>query len=207
MFNYTSDFDKNGLFYWLGTFQLTEQWRNPASDAMCRPGVMCVRTSRSSEGSPRHDSTCLLRRTAAQCYTAPELNAWWQVDLGGYVFKVERYTLRDGEDYRMQALRNWELQGSLNGSDWITIKKHEDDRTLNKPNGVATWYIGTIQHQFGFRFFRILQTGPNAGGNYYLNLAGMELYGQLFGACLVHILADTRVITFDLLIAFVCLQR
>ena len=43
------------------------------------------------------------------------------------------------EDYFV--LRNWELQGSVDGAKWITLERHEDDPTLAPNFGEGAWSI------------------------------------------------------------------
>eukprot|EP00662_Eupelagonemidae_sp_cell21_P053158 gene53158-1445_t len=35
--------------------------------------------------------------------------------------------------------RSWEFQGSLDGKEWITIRRHENDTQLSKDTPVGTW--------------------------------------------------------------------
>ena len=95
------------------------------------------------------------------------------------------YTLRDGESDFADQLRNWELQGSNDLVEWYTIKQHANDDSLSGPGHQSyTWKIGQSPYNVGFRHFRVQITGPNNAGTYYLNMAGMELYGNLYGKAL-----------------------
>lgn len=185
-FSYRSDFDVHGLVYWIGTLRRTVQaWSNPTNPSSCVRGVNCISAFRSSKGSLADDEDwCITRRTPKLCYTAAELNASWGIDLGNTRMQVVNYTLRDGEDFYGEMLRSWELQGSNDGGlNWTVIVRHENDTSLTRPHDSATFYVKQLPHNIAFRRIRVLMTGPNARGSQFLNLAGLELYGRLYGTC------------------------
>ena len=79
----------------------------------------------------------------------------------------------------MSIIRNWRLEGSLDGLIWKTLKKHDNDRGLKDPFPyyTATW---PVDGELGaFRYFRIFQTGKNSSGRFSIFLSGIELYGIL----------------------------
>lgn len=75
------------------------------------------------------------------------------------------------------------LQGSKDGTSWVTLHSHEDDCTLNEPGSTATWPVDQQADETqGYRHIRIQQTGKNASGQtHYLSLSGLELYGIVTG--------------------------
>jgi hypothetical protein len=100
---------------------------------------------------------------------------------------INHYALR-GNDNCNWSLRNWELQGSENGtstSSWTTLRRHDDERTLEDtpvPYPVAHWPVEGVTTPY--RHFRILQHGLNSGapgtaGDNELWCSGIELYGTL----------------------------
>jgi hypothetical protein len=78
---------------------------------------------------------------------------------------INHYALR-GNDNCNWSLRNWELQGSENGtstSSWTTLRRHDDERTLEDtpvPYPVAHWPVEGVTTPY--RHFRILQHGLNS---------------------------------------------
>src|SRR5689334_12327348 len=78
---------------------------------------------------------------------------------------------------KTDALRNWTLQGSVDGKNWSLIKRHINDASLNAIFAVASFSIDCNQ---AFRHFRILQTGHNSSSNNFLSISGLELYGSLY---------------------------
>jgi hypothetical protein len=124
---------------------------------------------------------------ADSCRTANEPNSWIAVDLGTRrQLVVNHYALRGGTYSRSWSLRNWELQGSENGtSSWTTLRRHDDERTLEATPiqyPVAHWAVEGVTTPY--RHFRILQHGLNSGapgtaGDNELWCSGIELYGTL----------------------------
>jgi hypothetical protein len=110
-FTHVSDFDCNGLMYFIGSNGGKSPWVNP-----CRHNLVTVA---SSDGVklPYGKLEDILSREAAprNCHTKDRPNSWFAVDLGVRIL-VKRYTLRHARGYGTSALRNWELQGSkVNG--------------------------------------------------------------------------------------------
>jgi hypothetical protein len=65
------------------------------------------------------------------------------------------------------------------------LKIHKDDRSIGGDYGVGAWPIKT---QLAFRYFRLIQTGPNARSDLerkddeWINVfvvGGLELYGTV----------------------------
>ena len=68
---------------------------------------------------------------------------------------------------------------------WITLKDHVEDQSLNEPGSTSTWKIDLpSEEKLGWRHIRIQQNGKNASGQtHYLSLSGLELYGSVQGVC------------------------
>jgi hypothetical protein len=194
--NYNSDFDENGVLYWIGSRGKSSFYRNPHT-----AGYVIARMSSVHMGSPFN----IVSRTIEHSpnYTFNKTNSWVEIDFGERrLLLADKYTIRHGGSASGNALRNWELQarvsdfedcakGNNNGDDddneWITIKSHFDDDTLHEePNSSASWdleipiNISDDLKTIGFRYYRIFLTGPNSSGNYCLFCCGLELYGILF---------------------------
>jgi len=75
----------------------------------------------------------------------------------------------------MSIMRNWRLEGSLDGHTWKTLKRHENDRGLRDPFPyyTATW---SVNEELSLcRFFRIFQTGKNSSRRFNIFLSFIEL--------------------------------
>lgn len=107
-FTHVSDFDDNGLFYWIGTNAKTSyEWVNPAS-----VGLVVV-TSSDGRNLPYGRLEDILSRdpSALNCHTNDDKRAWYSIDLGLW-FLPSAYTLRHARGYGRSAIRNWMLQVS-----------------------------------------------------------------------------------------------
>ena len=112
--------------------------------------------------------------------TKAKKNSWWRVDLTeNYALYLTHYTLRHGQEQKWSVLRNWRLEGSVDGREWTVLKNHENDRGLRelKPYCTCTWTIDGNSN--AFRYFRIVQTGMNSSKKFGIFLSGIELYGVL----------------------------
>ena len=72
------------------------------------------------------------------------------------------------------------MEGSDDARTWQPLREHANDASLAGKMAVAAWALdGATVGGRSFRHFRVRQTGQNAGGDDYLNCAGIELYGRL----------------------------
>lgn len=173
VFHYKNDFDKYGVLYWMGSNFRTVAWEHPSSNS-----DLAKRVSSDKEGSASDllDHEHIKKKRSC---TEAEQESWWRVELSKkYSLYLTHYTLRHGRDNGDSFLRNWQLEGSLDGSTWKVLKKHNNDNSLRKPSSyTATW---SVEEETGaFRFFHIVQTGKNSSKDFGIYLTGMELYGVL----------------------------
>ncbi|CAL2040217.1 unnamed protein product [Caenorhabditis brenneri] len=171
---YVSDFDENGVIYWIGTNGRTApSWSNPSS-------VKAVKITCSDARQPFGKPDDLLSRdqNPINCHTSDDKNAHFTIDLGLFVVPTS-YTLRHSRGYGRSALRNWILQGSLDAKKWENVFVHVDDKSLGEPGSTASWHVaekGTI----AYRYYRIAQNGKNSSGQtHYLSCSGFEIYGDI----------------------------
>ena len=125
--------------------------------------------------------------------TKNEPGSWMAVDLGAeHLLIPTHYALQaDGSGdgpYRWPApgwvsggdgvsrLRNWVLEGSVNGTAWDVLREHVDDSSCNGALGTSAW---ALEGDKPFRRFRVRQTGLNSNGDDCLYCAGIELWGCL----------------------------
>jgi hypothetical protein len=175
VFQYESNFDRNGIIYYLGTNGLTEEkWVNPATAGLIKVG--------SSDG--RHmaydQADAIFSRDSKplNCHTSDTRGANFVFDLGLSIYPSV-YTLRHAEGYNRSALRNWTFEGSQDNKRWYVISRHNNDESLNEPGDTASWSVNA-NLGLSFRFFRIVQQGYNVSGKtYYLSLSGFEIYGTV----------------------------
>jgi len=169
-FQYARDFDNNGLVTFLGTRCNTQQWQNPA-----QLGFIQIRTSGlMHDSAPAH---MVVGRQSVRCVTKPLKHAWVVVDFQNYAIKPTRYTLRHYSSWDTEALRNWRLEGSLDGENWTTIRQHDNDESLRFKGQSYTWLLRKIDSYYSM--FRIFQFDKNSNNHYYLAISGFEIYGEV----------------------------
>ena len=201
--SYESDFDENGLIYYIGTNGKSKEWINPA-----KHGLVSV-TSSDGRSLPYGKVEDILSRQAEprNCHTKDRPNSWFAIDLGVYIIP-SAYTLRHSRGYGKSALRSWQLEMSKDGSTWELISAHENDESLLEPGSTNTWHLLAPQDEKqGWRHVRILQvifkvgrvmkitvaertdlvcvpqTGRNGTSKTFLSLSGFEIYGSIVTAC------------------------
>merc|ERR1719470_197107 len=94
-FNYQSDFDSEGLIYWIGTNGRTvPDWVNPA-----QYGLVVV-TSSEGRNLPYGKLEDILSRdsNALNCHTNDDRRAWFAIDLGVWIHP-KAYTMRHARGY------------------------------------------------------------------------------------------------------------
>lgn len=84
------------------------------------------------------------------------------------------YSLKSSQE---SYIRSWNLEGSNDGKEWILLKEHKHDFSLNSNNSTFQWNLN-INGLF-FSKFRILQTGKNSNGNHMIHLSGIDLFGKI----------------------------
>lgn len=115
VFEYSFDFDENGVLYHIGTKGGTARWRNPS---LVENGVI-VTTSSTDKG----DSITIVGRKAVECWTNDVPSSWFSIDLGvDRSLLITYYTLRHGGNSKQDCLRNWVLQGSEDGTIFESCK-------------------------------------------------------------------------------------
>ena len=173
-FRFESAFDTNGILHHIGTRGGTAAYRNPHELGE----VVSSSSSLSVMGA--------VERFVQHAHAAPVSNftsnvpeSWLAVDLGeGRSLVVDHYCLRSDAHHGGLKLRNWELQGSLDGQTWQTLRAHKRDASLSSRSmGTAAWPVDAGAQ--AFRHFRIQQMNVNSSGKRHeLTCTGIELYGR-----------------------------
>lgn len=174
--SFVSAGDTNGVFYWLGTQQLTQDYVNPGTN-----GTLVFSSSSSLASTTQAFN--LADRGSAVAHTNDEANAFFQVDLlANRSLVLTCYTFKGRDDSagtNYHHPRNWKFQGSNDASTWTDLDTQTNNATIDS----KVWFTKQVLNQsIGYRYFRFLQTGPNSTGAYYLTGGEMELYGTLNNA-------------------------
>ena len=192
-FDYSFDFDENGIFYFLGTEGGKKIWQNPHT-------IGQVQAFASSIGfGSIHE---LVGRKWANIRTLNEPFSFFGVDLGeGRKILPSCYTIMN-RNSSTHVLMNWHFEGSNDKLNWTILDRRvympdqldptgvnhdyveeEIIDSLCLKQGTNTWGIDSSVYQDidedGFRFFRIIQISPNSSGSDNLALSCFELYGKI----------------------------
>eukprot|EP00483_Globobulimina_turgida_P008974 UN08992 len=168
-FVYKADFDGNGICYGLGSNYGKTQWSNPANKGLIRLkstgwGTYCGAIE-----------NVVGRSDVKYNCTKSVKHAWISIDFGPKLkIKPSHYTLKhDGDN--CYYLKTWNFEGSNDENNWKVLKKHENDRNLNKAFATHTWTIDTDEY---FQMFRIYMVGKNTSGEWGICCSGFEIYGH-----------------------------
>jgi len=123
-----------------------------------------------SSGVSQGNANTFLSREDAFCWTTNKENSWFRIDVGAANLVVPtHYALKYGSSANYCVPRNWKFQGSNdpnvekdveNDALWTTLNNHENDTTLNSD---FSWFVFPVDKcPTAYRYFRIVQTGPNA---------------------------------------------
>eukprot|EP01128_Nolandella_sp_AFSM9_P002606 TRINITY_DN12979_c0_g1_i1.p1 TRINITY_DN12979_c0_g1~~TRINITY_DN12979_c0_g1_i1.p1 ORF type:complete len:436 (-),score=58.32 TRINITY_DN12979_c0_g1_i1:54-1361(-) len=169
VFEFDKEFDTKGIIYWIATNRYRDRWRNPQDR-----GLITVTMSSLEKG--KLETICDL--SPKECWSQDIPSSWITFDLGlGRRLKATRYALRHGGNSKQDCLRNWVIKGSNDNVEWVTLRRHKFDESLNGPFAASSWELEMDQPT---RFFQIVQTGHNSSSNNFLSLSGFEMYGDLY---------------------------
>ena len=99
-----------------------------------------------------------------------------QLDLGAAnAICPTDYSLRARGDNTGNYPRNWELQGSTDNANWVTLRAHVNDSSLNALGARASWPVPNSKSSY--RFLRLVLTGVDSSNAHYLLVSGFEVYG------------------------------
>ncbi|EGG21374.1 hypothetical protein DFA_01255 [Cavenderia fasciculata] len=170
-FSFVTLGDTNGIMYYFGTFNGTQEFENPVARQLAN-----VTSSTMSIGYP-HPFT---GRTPTNMYTDKLDNSHLTVELSNkYVLCPSYYSMRyagDSQGSIYAAPKNWKLLGSLDGENWDCLKDHKEDISLKEGYSIAGWEVDSTH---SYRHFRIQMTGPNQRDGNELCVCCFEIYGRL----------------------------
>eukprot|EP01084_Bolivina_argentea_P180847 312417_1 len=201
-FIYESNYDRNGICYFLGTHFGSQQWRNPAYRGAitlnCNTGWASGCLYDMLERTPRYSLTCHAKKEEIKLRNdnyyqylkdMKERNECKQnicitIDFGSKLrITPNCYTLMVSSARRMVSsshvfgyLRYWNLEASNDNRHWYVLKQHQNDETLKRNGQSHSWIINNCIDYY--QYFRIKMTGKNARGNYRFTCIGFEIYGH-----------------------------
>ena len=169
-FAYHSDFDGQGIVSYLAGG--LSNYRNPAETGL-------VVVSSSPLAADSEPASAIVGTSAVRCVTAPRPNAWFALDFNERSIAPTHYSLRHYSSWDTEALRTWTFEASVDGQNWIILRSHIDDTSLNAKGATHTWNLPGSATPVFYRYFRVLQRGLNSNRHNFLALSGFEIYGQM----------------------------
>jgi hypothetical protein len=165
--DHKSDFDQNGLFYYLASNAKSENWKSPVDR-----GLIVLNVSSQDKDSSSINSI-LSPIPKSDFFTQNNnVNEYIKFSINNGFLKINHLLFKYGDKI---VLRNWNLEGfNCLSQKWIIIKQFKNDQSLNSKNLFASWKIDCDDF---YNEFRIILTGPNSDGFNYLVLGHMEVYG------------------------------
>lgn len=165
--------DNAGIIYYLASTQAAENWTNGWVNPHAT-GIVTV--SASSVGSG--NVSMLVGRLPNSFYTANSAGSWIQLDFGpSRTVRVDSYQLRHS-NFSSNYLRNWKLQGSMDGSTWTDLDVRSNDATITARNQFAN-FTPSVGNTSFWRYIRLLSTGVDSNSANFLCLGQIELYGAI----------------------------
>eukprot|EP01006_Ploeotia_vitrea_P045070 TRINITY_DN66894_c4_g1_i1.p1 TRINITY_DN66894_c4_g1~~TRINITY_DN66894_c4_g1_i1.p1 ORF type:complete len:243 (+),score=6.36 TRINITY_DN66894_c4_g1_i1:96-824(+) len=159
-----------GLAHFIGTNQGQREWSNPFED-----GLVQVTASTLWAGNLAQVVEPKFQRQV--CFTRNVPESWVAIDFGMYKIKPTHYTMSHRCGRITYFMRNWELQGSNTGRDWVVLQQHKNDKTIHEKN-----YTGLFQVQPQDNFYRHLRVfiteKGNSCGTHALVCACFEVWGD-----------------------------
>jgi len=179
-FEYVSDFDKNGILYYLATEGGKKPYKNPATSGVVKLEI----SHKSLYSSDMVKDNIIDHFKATSTYWGGSCPQWFSVDLGEKnLVKCTAYTLRHGFSSYNSYICDWEFQGSTDNKKWDVLHS-EINPPFTKGYDTKTFKLPP-QTKF-YRYFRVLQKGNysmglgQSGGSPYLCISGFEIYGEKF---------------------------
>ncbi|OHT16565.1 hypothetical protein TRFO_13165 [Tritrichomonas foetus] len=129
-------------------------------------------------------SSCLAaiidpQTSSNQYYVSPSMEDMWiEFDFKKHPFICHTYTLKTINKQDAPHLKNWALEGSIDGKSWIILHSVEKNDSLRGPGKVRTFDVNNSNNT-QYRFLRLHQTGKNWHESYQLLIQTIEFYGSL----------------------------
>mmetsp|Transcript_2682 Transcript_2682/g.3863 ORF Transcript_2682/g.3863 Transcript_2682/m.3863 type:complete len:567 (-) Transcript_2682:2847-4547(-) len=171
VFRYKTDFDTNGILYWLGTNKLKDTYINPFDRKLVSITLACpLETQSYSIGR-------VISHIALPANLQRHSKSFVTIKFNTIAVQPTHYSLRH-TNREKEALCNWDFMAKENdGDEWTTLTRHKNVTSLT---GVYTTKTFPIEKTSTFyRYFKIQMTGPNTSNSLYLSMAGFEIYGKL----------------------------
>ena len=125
------------------------------------------------------DSSTVLFSTATdekEFYTTNDSSGIIEIALEGGGICPSSYAFAHGRSDTNYFMRNWDFDG-WNGTDWITLKSHRNDETVQGSKVLYKWEISAdVTNGQEFTQFRFACRGKNSSGCSHMFVKSLEIY-------------------------------
>jgi E3 ubiquitin-protein ligase HECTD1 len=170
-FNYTSDFDQDGVLYWVGTNGKTQtDYTNPASTGLV--SISCSELNRTAQ-----QLASIIAHQDEDDHDEDDERHFTSIVIDlGLLLIPSHFTLRYHADAPSQWKKTISFQVSKHNFRFITC----DATLLNETaSSTATWTVrNSTDNSSGYRYLRI----NSKAGRHLGPVAGLEVYGQVLSA-------------------------
>jgi len=175
-FKYVSNFDTNGIFYFLGTNEGKNSWNNPFTlgvvDVLCSydSGWYPISDGRAQPSNGRNDFNIFFERPSSStwCSKPWEKDSFAIVDLMKYQLLLTNVTLAC-QYFPHTELVRFTISGSNDQKIWDILLTQGSTAASNP----TTWTIPTDK-KTSYRYFKFAKTN-----GYQFLCSGIEMYGYL----------------------------
>ncbi|OHS99298.1 hypothetical protein TRFO_34302 [Tritrichomonas foetus] len=110
--------------------------------------------------------------------TLDEPNQWLLFDFKDKTINISHYKIKTINIGSNELhLRNWILECSENGNDWVEIDRQKNNSDLNQRNEV---HVFQTNNRLNAKLLRLKQIGSNWGDNNYLCISYIDFFGDLY---------------------------
>lgn len=95
-----------------------------------------------------------------------------------YFIIPSHYIIRSYFSHPNDHLKNWVIEGSIDGNYWDLLDEQKNCSFLNGPNFIHLFPISQFKGK-SFKYIRIRQTGVTWSNRNYLLMNTIELFGKL----------------------------
>jgi hypothetical protein len=141
-------------------------------------GVVAA-TASSCRDQKRFAPRCIAETNSDSVFVSENLPMQWvgyQFN-GGATLRFQRYALRSRADgwANSNNMKNWVLEVSQDGENWIIVDTQAENNDLNAGNATAAF---NLVEEAEAKHVRVRMTGPSHSGKNILALSGFELFGS-----------------------------
>lgn len=168
---YSNFLDQNGLFYYLGTNNLTTAWSNPCPNKVFITNSGAVGTQDAESYTDRDTSVLSPSGGSAGIYQTFQL-------LTGIQFTLKRYVLQwvfgSGSDKPLQ----WSMSGSNDGSNWTVL--HTQNTNYNWVSNNYNYLSPLLSNNLtAYSYYKLAMIGLNSGNGNNMRFSEIEFYGEV----------------------------